>query len=74
MAAISQFNFELLLSDNGQTLLVSSNLLVQAVGDQEDDVKLQVAAARAIVDLGSAMTKHLEEPGLKILDLCDQIT
>jgi hypothetical protein len=68
LAAISQFNFELLLSDNGTTLLVSSNLLIQAVGDQDDDVKLQVAAGRAIVDLGSAMTKHLEEPGLYILD------
>lgn len=67
LAAIAQFNFELLLSDNGTTLLVSSNLLIQAVGDQEDDAKLQIAAGRAIVDLGGAMTKHLEEPGSKIL-------
>jgi hypothetical protein len=73
LAAISQFNFELLLSDNGQTLLVSSNLLIQAVGDEDDDVKLQVAAGRAIVDLGSAMTKHLEEPGLKIFDSSDSV-
>jgi len=73
LAAISQFNFELLLSDNGQTLLVSSNLLIQAVGDEDDDVKLQVAAGRAIVDLGNAMTKHLEEPGLKIFDSSDSV-
>jgi len=63
IAALSSFNFELLLSDNGSTLLISSNLLVQAIAEEDSDIKLQGVAGRALFDLGTALAKHLEEPG-----------
>ncbi|XP_059481253.1 HEAT repeat-containing protein 6 isoform X2 [Neocloeon triangulifer] len=62
LAAISRCYFSLLLSDNGNTLIITSSLFVNTMVDGENDIKLLLAAGRGIVDLGAALAKHLEEP------------
>ncbi|CAB3359687.1 Hypothetical predicted protein [Cloeon dipterum] len=62
IAAISRSYFELLLADNGNTLVTTANLLVQAFVSEENDSKLQLAAGRGIVDLGDSFSKYMEDP------------
>jgi hypothetical protein len=66
LAAISNYKFELLLSDNGFTLQVTSNLLVKTIYEEDIDVQLQTTAGRSLFDLGTSLSKYLQEPGIFI--------